>query len=150
MNLFSKTVAACVIAFTGAAGVHAGPYTNDLAKCLVESTSVQDRRDLVKWMFAAASLHPAVQSIANVTEEQLDMENRKTAHLFMKLVTESCRDQTQKALRFEGAVTLQTSFQVLGQVAGQELFTSPEVNAAMAGLERHLDKDRLNALMPAQ
>ena len=34
------------------------------------------------------------------------------------------------ALQYEGASTLETSFMILGQVAGQELFSSPEVAAA--------------------
>jgi hypothetical protein len=38
------------------------------------------------------------------------------------------------------------SFQVLGQVAGAELFQSPEVARVMAGLEKHVDKKKLDAL----
>ena len=128
----------------------AGPYTNDLAKCLVESTSPGDRTDLVKWMFSAASAHPAVKSISNVSAKQLDKANKKTADLFMKLLTVSCRSETEKALKYEGKTTLQVSFQVLGQVAGKELFASPEVSAAMSGLERHLDEKRLQSLVQKQ
>jgi len=32
-------------------------------------------------------------------------------------------------------------------VAGQELFASPEVAAGMAGLEKHLDSEKLQALV---
>lgn len=40
---------------------HAGLYTDDLARCLVVSTSTQDRADLVRWIFSAASAHPVVK-----------------------------------------------------------------------------------------
>jgi len=36
--------------------------------------------------------------------------------------------------------------EVLGQVAGQELFSSPEVASGMAGLQKYLDADQLKAL----
>ena len=32
----------------------AGPYSDDLTKCLVRSTTNADRNALVKWMFATA------------------------------------------------------------------------------------------------
>jgi hypothetical protein len=48
-----------------------------------------------------------------------------------------------------GPSTLGVSFQVLGQVAGQKLFTSPEVVAGMAGLKKYLDVEKLKALTPS-
>ena len=125
----------------------AGIYTDDLSKCLVESTTKKDRVALVKWMFSAASLHPAVKSISSVTAEDLDNANKITANLFMKLLTDSCVKETKKALKFEGQTTIETSFRVLGQVAGRELFSSPEVAGAMAGLEKHIDQEKLQSLL---
>lgn len=124
----------------------AGPYADDLSKCLVSSTSKDDRASLVTWMFSAASLHPAVKSIASVTPKQLDDANKHAGELFMRLLTDACKSQTQQALQYEGASTIQTSFQVLGQVAGQELFTSPEVGAALAGMSKYIDEARLKEL----
>ena len=144
MNLIKMLAAAVVLVATSNA--HAGPYANELAKCLIDSTSVSDRTALVKWMFSAASLHPAVKSISSVSNEQLDEANKNTANLFIKLLTESCEAETKKALKYEGEVTIQTSFEVLGQVAGRELFSSPEVTKAMSGLDKHLDEDKLRKL----
>lgn len=124
----------------------AGPYGDELGKCLVESTSQRDRVDLVRWMFSAAALHPAVKPIAAVTEEQLDEATQATGKLFMRLLTESCRAETEKALQFEGATTIETAFSVLGQVAGREMFSSPEVAAGLALLENYVDSEELEAL----
>jgi hypothetical protein len=127
---------------------NAGPYTDDLSKCLVASTTVQDRNDLVRWMFSAAAFHPAVRSIASVSKEQLEEANINTAKLFTKLLTESCRKQTIHALQYEGESTVQASFQVLGSVAGKELFASPEVTNAIAGMNKYLDKEKFASLAP--
>jgi hypothetical protein len=125
---------------------HAGIYTDDLSRCLVENTSKEDRLALVRWLFTAATAHPAVADVAKVTPEQLDQANKTIGDLFMRLVTDSCVGQAKKAVEYEGPATFAISFQVLGQVAGAELFNSPEVSAAMAGLDKYTDKSKLEAL----
>ena len=124
----------------------AGPYGDDLAKCLVKSTTTADKRALVKWMFAIAAIHPDVESIASVTADQRDILNRGTAHLLERLLTDSCTAESQQALRFEGAATFESSFQVLGQVAGRELFSDPKVLAGMSGMLRYLDRKKFQQL----
>jgi hypothetical protein len=140
-----KAFAAVALLISGAA--HAGPYSDDLAKCLVSSTSKADRVALVRWMFAAAAAHPAVASIAKVSPKIMDEANAATGALFMRLLTESCKDKAQTALQYEGPATIQTSFTVLGQVAASELFSSPEVKQAMSGLEKNVDSKKLQELM---
>ena len=135
-----------LFAITLPSAATAGPYADDLAKCLVSSTTENDRIQLVRWMFSAASLHPAVEPISSVTAADLDAANKTIADLVVKLLTDSCRAQTKDAIKYEGSATLETAFSVLGQVAGQELFTSPEVAAAMAGLEHHMDAEKLGEL----
>ena len=131
--------------------VHAGPYSDDLAKCLVESTTTADKNALVKWMFAMAALHPAVKSIASITEAERTQSSRNTAQLFERLLTESCRTQTRQAVKYEGAAALQTGFQLLGQVAARELFADPSVARGLADLENHIDSQKMKqALDPAQ
>jgi hypothetical protein len=43
----------------------------------------------------------------------------------------------------EGEVAIQSSFNVFGQVAAKELFSNPDVAAEMAGLEKHLDGNKI-------
>jgi hypothetical protein len=126
--------------------VHAGPYTDDLAKCLVSATSNADRTLLVKWMFSAASSHPDVKSITANSAAHVDEHNKKLAELMVRLLTESCKEKTREALKYEGASTIGASFQVLGQVAGRELFSHPEVVKNLSGLEKHIDRKKLEQL----
>lgn len=125
---------------------HAGVYTDDMTKCLVEATSKEDRLSLVRWMFAAMSQHPAVTSLTNVTEGDVEKANSETGALFMRLLTESCVEVTKKAIRYEGPAAIQMSFAVLGQVASSELFTDPGVLKVMSGLEKYTDQEKLEAL----
>jgi hypothetical protein len=125
---------------------NAGLYTDDLSRCMVEKTSKEDRAALVRWMFVAAAAHPAVAPIAKVSTEQQDGANKAIGELFTRLLTGSCKEKAKSAIAYEGGAAIQMSFQVLGQVAGAELFQSPEVARVMAGLEKHVDKKKLDAL----
>src|SRR3954465_8904754 len=100
--------------------LHAGPYSDDMGRCLVSATSAKDKTDLVRWIFANAALHPDVGNISAVTPKEREAINRMAGGLVERLLTDTCRKQTQEALRYEGQIALQLSFQVLGQVAMQE------------------------------
>jgi hypothetical protein len=125
----------------------AGVYTDDLTKCLVSSTTDTERNTLVKWIFAVMSSHPEVKSIAAVSDAKIDVLNKDAAALFMKLLTESCRAKTEQALKYEGSSAIGASFQVLGQVAGRELFASPAVAKNMAGMQKYIDEKKIQGLM---
>jgi hypothetical protein len=129
-----------------AAPALAGIYSDELGKCLVDSTTKDDRVDLMRWLFVAASHHPAVKPIASVSPAQQQESDKQAGALFMKLLTVSCKTQTQKALRGEGLVTIKLAFEVLGKLAGQELFSSPEVVGNLQGLAKYIDADKIKAL----
>ncbi len=145
-SIHAVMVSAALLSILLSAPALAGPYSDEMAKCLVRSTSATDRNGLVKWLFASAVLHPEIKPIATVSDAQRDNLNRITARLFERLLTVSCRAETQNAVKYEGPTTLETSFQVLGQVAGRELFTDPNVATSMAGLMNYVDKSKLEAL----
>ena len=141
-NHIKLAIAGLLVLFS--TSVNAGIYSNNLSQCLVESSTAADKIDLVKWMFTAMSLHPAVESMSNVSPQQRDNSNRDVANLFVKLLTETCKDQASKAVKYEGQAALTNSFRILGQVAARELFSNPNVAAGIGGLEKHFDQDRLN------
>jgi hypothetical protein len=128
-----------------------GPYTDELSKCLVRSSTPADKSVLVQWMFSTLVLHPDVAPLASVPDSKRTAISQSVAQLFERLIVDSCRVQTQEAIRYEGAGAIDTSFSVLGQVAARELFLHPKVAAAMADLEKHLNSDRISsALKPSE
>ena len=122
----------------------AGPYSDDLTKCLVRSTTNADKNALVKWMFATAALHPEVKAIASVSDAQRDELNRNTARLFEKLLTDVCGPQAKEALKYEGPGTFEASFNVLGHVASRALFSDPAVADGVAGVGKHLNQQKMD------
>ncbi len=148
---FPQLIAAqllAVFACTAATTAVAGPFGDDMAKCLVIATSRQDRTALVKWIFAAVALHPDVAPLATISTQQREAINKAAGALFQHLLTESCKAETQAAIRNEGALTIQYAFQILGQEASRGLFTDPRVAESARDLAKYMDSDKLKALNP--
>jgi hypothetical protein len=139
-------VALLVISGLMSTAANAGIYGDDMAKCLVRSTTTQDRSVLVKWIFAAAASNPEVKSMVSVTERQRNKLNKSIAKLFERLLTDSCRKETQAAYKYEGKATISSSFNLLGQVAGRELFSDPNVTKSVSGLAQYIDQKKMNDL----
>jgi hypothetical protein len=145
--------ALCVSAMFYALPVRAGVHSDDLSRCLIESSSAQDKIVLVRWMFTSMSLHPAVEPISSVSREDFEQTSREMAQLFQRLLTEDCNAEAAKAIRYEGMAALGAGFSAFGNVAGQELFAHPKVNAGLSTLTKYLDEQKLQSelgLEPAQ
>lgn len=145
---FTKIYSAGLLlaALASSANVHAGPYSDDLAKCLVRSTTGDDKRNLVQWIFSIASVHPALTSLMSITDDRRTTLNKDVARLFEALLTERCSNETRDAMKYEGPETLKSSFGLLGQVAMRELFADPGVAKELGRFTEYIDTKKFEAL----
>lgn len=143
----SSLGAMVALALCAATPSHAGPYADALAMCLVKSTTSQDKTALVQWMFATASLHPDVKRLSAARKEDRVVLNKRFAGLVESLLTKSCVAETKAALKYEGNSTLESSFNVLGQVASRELFSNPAVASGMAEMTKEVDSNKLQEVL---
>jgi hypothetical protein len=109
----------------------AGPYGDDLAKCLVASSTSRDHTDFVRWMFSGLSVHPDVANMANITPSQRGANNKAAGALTERLLLKDCRSQTVNALKYEGEPAVMSSFKVFGEVAARGLMNHEMVNAEL-------------------
>ena len=149
MRILKLVLTIAVLAGAVALPADAGVYSDDLAKCLVASTTTRDQTDLVRWIFATAALHPGVSSIAAVSAEQRSAMARTVAELFERLLTESCRSQFSAAMQNEGNQTIEAAFQVLGQVAMRALMADPAVGRGFDEIDTYLHKEKIEAAAKA-
>lgn len=130
---------------------YAGPDGDALASCLVDSTTTAEKRALVRWIFAMAALHPGVEKSSTLTPEQRTAMSKEAARLIERLLTDACVSEARAALRSEGKTVIQSSFQMLGQVAAQELFSHPKVAEGLGEVSKYLDEKKFEALnVPAK
>lgn len=143
-----KSAWSLVTAASLAAGTaHAGPYSDDLAKCLVKSTTADDKGTLVRWIFGIAALHPQVANVSAISDAQRVELNKKVAGLFESLLTERCRAETLEAVRYEGASTIEASFGILGEAAMTEMFSDGSVNEGLGEFTRYLNEEKLMSVL---
>jgi hypothetical protein len=128
-------------------GAIAGPFADDMAKCLVKSTSDADRADLVRWIYSAMSLHPDLASMSKISAQARDEIDVKVGKLYERLLFESCKSETVQAVQNEGPQTIEYAFQILGQVAARGLFADSHVTGAMQALAKNMDQSKLKELM---
>ena len=139
---FTSLVVAALLVTSSVA--HAGPYTDDLSKCLIASTNDSDKGQLVEWIFFALSLNPKISPYAQVSPSQREAADKNLAKLFERLVADSCATQTTQAVKYEGTAALSESFKLLGQVAAQEIFKDPAVAAGTSKFAEYLDEKKIN------
>lgn len=137
---------ALVLSIT-ATPARAGVYGDDLAKCLVSSTSDADKGLLMRWLFSAIALNKEVSGYVDIPDDVRVKINHDTADLYMRLLTDKCRLQTHDAVKYEGAVAIQGAFEVLGRVASQGLFSDPAVAAGTKEMTDLLDEEKLKQVV---
>lgn len=118
----------------------AGIYTDDLTRCVVSGASSTDKATLVRWMFSAISANPAVSSMVSLSQAQRDANTKAAADLMQRLLLKDCRPQAVTAIKNEGATAIETSFEVLGQVAAREMMSEPHAMAEIQRLGSYTDK----------
>ncbi len=132
-------VALLSVLFLSTKPLIAGPFSDDMAKCLVRSTTEADKTILIRWIFAAFSHNPKVENLAKISDQQKKDLNMAIAELFMRLTTEACKDETKTAYKNEGVSVFEKSFSALGSVAAQGLMSHPDVAKYTAGLKKYVD-----------
>lgn len=130
-------------ALLAASALAAGPYSDDLSKCLVRSATTADKTLLVRWMFATMALHPAVKGLASVSKDQRTEINKATVLLIERLFTQDCLSEARDVVKYEGGDAIPDSFKLFGAVAMRELFTDPSVASGMTDFGNLADQKRL-------
>jgi hypothetical protein len=121
----------------------AGPHSDDLKKCLVESTSKRDNIVLVRWLSKALLAHPEVKDLAVISNAKAVQIDKDFARYVERLLGESCSAQFASVMRYEDQDAIRKSFEFLGQVAMKELMDNAQVQEAVTGVLKQLDMEKL-------
>ena len=124
----------------------AQPETDALAGCLVDSLNGKERKMLAKWIFLSMSSHPDIKPYANATEEDIDGSDRFVGELITRLLTENCPEQLKAAIKVNPQA-IEKSFELVGQVAMQELMNNQETVQALTKYVQYTDQQKLKKLL---
>lgn len=120
-----------------------GTPSEELATCLVRSTTDDDRAAIIQWVVAMLLLHPDVTSLATIPESRRHELSKQFGLLCQRLLTESCGAQAREAVKVDGHAALGKSFNVLAQSAVLRLMSDPSVASGMCEFIRYIDQEKL-------
>ena len=124
--------------------VSASEEAQQLGTCLTDSLNGKERKNLAKWIFLGMSSHSLIKPYSNVSESDFDHSNKFVGELVTRLLTEDCPEQAKAAAKVNGAAAFEQAFEIVGQVAMQELMAEPSVGQSLGAFEKYLDQEKIN------
>ncbi|MBS0383210.1 MAG: hypothetical protein JSR56_12355 [Proteobacteria bacterium] len=125
-------------------------YAETLASCLIQATTPADKKVALRWAFATMALDPDVAAMAAITPAQRETINQQAGALVTDLLVQSCSQQVQQALMFNGPSAVASAFETWGRWALTGVVTEPHVAQGMGTLLQYLDMGKLMSLVPLQ
>lgn len=144
-------VSAVVFSMTTAVAqsASAGAYQDIATRCLVSSTSPEDKITLIRWTTFAYATHPDIADYVEVKDSDREAANKQVAEIFEKLITETCRNEISEVIQYEGDAGMTAAFMTLGQIAGTELSNNRVVSKSISKFVNYMDEEKvLEALEP--
>lgn len=124
----------------------AGPFGDDMSRCLVLATNSRDNSLLGRWLVRVYGEHSDSKDLTNLSSYDKELIDRDVARLFTRLLSQDCKAETKKALKFEGDAVMFNAFQVLGEVAGKELIENKDVSKAINKFTEYIEYEKLEYL----
>lgn len=121
----------------------------DLGPCMIDALNGKERKQLAKWIFFAIAAHPDINSYLNATADDISESDEQIGKLITRLLTSDCPDQL-RAVGQKDPLALQKSFELVGQVAMQELMTNKNVMQAITNYAQYADQEKINSVLTGQ
>lgn len=147
-HMLKRMISAAILMLAASASnAAAGIYTDDLSRCLVKSSTPEDKNALMQWIFSNIALNPSLGGLISVTAERRDELAKQSNEIMERLTLSACRAEAITALKNEGARSLAESDQVLGQAAAMGLMNDPKVTSGLVqGAAKFSDRSKWTAL----
>tara|TARA_A100001388_G_C28574140_1_gene405712 strand:- start:263 stop:712 length:450 start_codon:yes stop_codon:yes gene_type:complete len=126
--------------------IFGGPFGDDMSKCLVMASTSKDNILLGRWLVRVYGEHSGSKDLTNLSDYKKEQIDKDVARLLTRLLSEDCKVETKKALKFEGDIVMFNAFRVLGEVAGQELIEDKNVSNAINKFTEYVDYEKLKYL----
>src|SRR5690349_16034102 len=126
--------------------VFAGPYGEEMTKCLVRSVTASDRSHLAKWLFVTMARSPDLESMLSLSPEQRDRIDRNAAASLTRLLGDSCGSETQHAIRYELDAGLH-AYQEFLQSIERDIASSPAATQGVKDFAQSLDQEKLEGAL---
>ncbi len=118
----------------------------DLGTCLVDSLTGKERKNLAKWIYFAIAAHPEMSSYSNIKQEDRVKIDKYVGTLVTRLLAEDCASEVKSAQKAD-PLALGKAFELVGQVAMQELVTNQDVETSLYSYVKYTDQKKIQAVL---
>ena len=118
----------------------------NLGTCLVDSLTGKERKHLAKWIYFAIAAHPEMSSYSNIKQEDRIKTDKYVGNLVTRLLAEDCASEFKSA-QTTNPVALQRAFELVGQVAMQELMTDQDVKTSIISYIKYTDQNKIQEVL---
>lgn len=117
-----------------------------LGRCLVGSLNGNERTNLAKWIFFSMGAHPDIKAYLRASPKTIDKSDRYIGKLVTRLLTVDCPKELHAAYMTD-PMAVRKAFELVGQVAMQELMTNPAVRKAITNYSKYTDKEKVAKIL---
>ncbi|MGD8992745.1 MAG: hypothetical protein PVI00_14915 [Desulfobacterales bacterium] len=118
----------------------------DLGTCLVDSLTGKERKNLAKWIYFALAAHPEMSSYSNIKQDDRVKIDKYVGTLVTRLLAEDCASEFKSAQKTD-PLALRKAFELVGQVAMQELMTNQDVKTSITSYIQYADQKKIQAVL---
>lgn len=123
--------------------VHAN--TPAFATCMVDSLNGKERKILARWIYFSIAAHPEMQGFSNISSSTRDSTDQEVGKLVTRLLVEDCSNELVAAHKAD-PMAIERAFEIVGQVAMQEILNNRNVSDAAINYINYTDQNALNKL----
>jgi hypothetical protein len=147
-NSMKKTAKILIIAlsFGTAISLPASANTQALAVCLTDSLNGKERKQLAKWIYFSIAAHPEMKPYSNISADVRTDTDKYVGTLVTRLLVDDCASQLKIAQKTDPN-SLQKAFELVGQVAMQEIMTNPDVTSTIGSYSKYVDQKRISSIL---
>ena len=116
------------------------------ANCLVDNLNGKERKDLAKWIFFAMAAHPEIHQYLKASSKTVEASDKYVGKLITRLLTKNCPTELRRAHQADPRA-IRAGFQLVGQVAMQELMTNQNVMKAITNYGKYTDEAKIDAIL---
>lgn len=145
MKHLVKALIVSVGLISGSTAIASTP-TQQLGQCLVDTLNGKERKNLAKGIYFAIGSHPEIKSFMNASPDTIRESDQYVGKLVTRLLTEDCPNELNAANKSD-PLTIQKAFELVGQVAMQELMTNQQTMQAITNYAQYADQANINAVI---
>ena len=120
--------------------------TEEFSVCLVDSLNGKERKMFARLVFFSMAAHPEIEKYSKVKKSDLKKTSKSLGEIFTRLLTVDCPNEL-RAANADDPLALQKAFELVGQVAMQELMTNGAVSESMAGFSKYADMQAIQEVI---